>query len=103
MLGEHLDTIRSREERARKAIREAGLRAARMVEKAREDGEQRLDEVRSEMAEDRREMISKAGKEAEGRIDELKKENQERISALEKAAGKNRDQALAIVLEAFRC
>ncbi len=102
MLGEHLDTIRSREEKARKALSEAKLKAARMVEMAKEEGQRRLDEVTAQMLEERRGMISDARKEAEERIDELKKENQERILALEEQAEKNRDQALGIVLKTFR-
>lgn len=102
MVEEHLNAIRSKEEAAGRRVREAEARAAAIIDGARDEGEQKLEQVRAEASERERALFSEARERAEETISALRAENERILSTLEHVAGKHEEQALEIILDLFQ-
>jgi vacuolar-type H+-ATPase subunit H len=102
MVEKHLSEIRSREEDAGRRLREAEGRAAGIIDTAREDGEQRLKQVRAEAAEHERALLAEARTRADRAIAEIRADNERYLSALEREAKKNEETALRIIIDSFQ-
>ncbi len=102
MVEEHLNAIRSKEEAAGRRVREAEARAAAIVDAARDEGEQKLEQVRIEASEQERALFSEARKRAGETISALRAGNERILSELENTAGANEGQALEIILDSFQ-
>jgi vacuolar-type H+-ATPase subunit H len=102
MVEEHLNAIRSKEEAAGRLVREAEAQAAAIIDAARDEGEQKLEQVRTGASERQRALFSEARKRAEETILALRADNKRILSALENIAGEYEEQALEIILDSFQ-
>jgi vacuolar-type H+-ATPase subunit H len=101
MVEKHLNEIRSHEEDAKRRVREAEKRAAGILDAARQEGEQRLTEVRAEAMEHERALLAEARTRADEAISEMRAENERVLSALERDAKKSEERALEIIIDSF--
>ena len=101
MVEEHLSAIRSREQEAKRRIRETGADADAILDAAREEGEKRLEQVRAEASDSERTLLAEARKRAEEKIAAMRAENDGELNALESTAGENEERALEIMSESF--
>ncbi len=102
MIEEHLKSVRSKEDDAKRRIREAVIEAAATLEAAREGGEQRLEQVRAEASERARALLAEAKKRAGEKIEAMRADSEKALSALEDAAAENEERALRIIVDSFR-
>ena len=102
MIEEHLSRIRSKEEEARARTAEAALRAAELVEKAREDGGTYLDDVAMEVAELERSLMAASRRSADEKIAGLRAEDAKKLAALSVLAKKNQAKAVETTVKEFR-
>jgi len=102
MIEEHLKAIGDREKGAQERIREARSNAEEILEREREAGEKRIEEVRVEAVDLERSLFSGARRSADEKIAALRAENAKRVAALTVVAKKNRDKAIDVIEKAFR-
>jgi len=102
MIEKHLEAIRSKEEEARKRIREAEGRAGEIVDEAAGAGERRLEEIRVEAAELERSQLAGAREKAGETIASLRAENAKKMAALGVTAKRNKERTLDQIIEAFK-
>ena len=102
MIEEHLNRIRSKEEEARSRAADAAVKAAELIERAREEGNKYLEDVVLETAELERSLMAAARRNADERISGLRAENAKRLAALSILAKKNELKAVETVVKEFR-
>ncbi len=101
MVKQHLDSIREREEEAKKRIAEAGSEASRIVDQAREEGEKLLEDTRIEGNELKRTMIASAREDAQKKIGELRASNVESLDKQGQGAESKRREAVDMIIDEF--
>jgi vacuolar-type H+-ATPase subunit H len=102
MVEKHLEAIRLKEAEARGRLAETGKEAELLLEKARAEGEKLIEETKVNGNELMRSMTAGAKKEAGKEIEKIRAENAKALAELERAAGRNRDKALELIVRTFK-
>jgi vacuolar-type H+-ATPase subunit H len=102
MIEEHLKAIADKEKEAASHIRNAETMAQEIIEKARQEGEDQIEQIKIDAAELERSLKAEAAEKARIAIEQLRAENDNTIASLAGIAEKNQDEALALIVEAFR-
>lgn len=102
MIEEHLEAIRAKEKEAKARIRGAEAQAQDIIEKARQEGENQIEQVKIDAAQLERSLKAEAADKATAEIEELRAENSRTIKSLNNIADRNQDEALDLIVKAFR-
>ena len=102
MIEEHLKAIAEKEKEARSHIRGAETMAQEIIEKARQEGESLIDQVKIDATELERTLKAEAAERAKAAIEQLRAENSDAIASLTGTAENNHNDALGLIVKAFR-
>ena len=102
MIEEHLKAIAAKEKEAKSHIRGAEAMAQEIIERARQDGEDRIEQVKIDATELERSLKVEAAEKAKAAIEQLRAANSDTIAALSGIAEENQDEALDLIVKAFR-